>query len=198
MTVSQPKERFLKQFEQLDRVGAAVKFQPLRQSARSRFRELPLPTSRTEDWRFTSIAPLVGESFELSGAVQADAAVLPVATAADALRLVFINGRFVGGLSHLRGAPAGVALGPLANAPDTVTRSLGRVADFQDHAIPLALILQMVRGAVGGEAGDHAGAKVGLALVGEQRRLAFEHVNELVLPRMPMMQRGCGARRQPR
>src|SRR4051812_6404406 len=110
MTVVEPKDRFLQQFEQLDRSSAGAKFQPLRQSARGRFRALPLPTPRTEDWRFTSIAPLLREPFELPAAAQVDVAVLPALTAPDALRLVFVNGRFARDLSRLANVPTGVAV----------------------------------------------------------------------------------------
>src|SRR5947209_6748783 len=116
MTVAEPKDRFLHQFEQLDRAGNAPKFQPLRQSARRRFRELPLPTPRTEDWRFTNITPLLRESFELPGPVQLDPAALPAPSAPDALRLVFVNGRFSADQSRIDNLPAGVALGSLADA----------------------------------------------------------------------------------
>jgi Fe-S cluster assembly protein SufD len=133
MTVSQAKDRFLKQFEQFDRTGPSAKYQPLRHAARSRFRELPLPTLRTEDWRFTSIAPLLDESFELPVAAKIGAAALPAPTAADSLRLVFVNGRYVADLSRLTKLPAGIAIGSLAEAPENATRSLGRVADFQDQ-----------------------------------------------------------------
>jgi Fe-S cluster assembly protein SufD len=133
MTVAENKDRFLKQFDQFDRTMAAPKYQPLRQSARGRFRALPLPTPRTEDWRFTSIAPLLKEPFELPAAATVDAAALPAPAAADALRLVFVNGRFAANLSHITGLPGGVAIGSLAEAPDAVNRSLGRVADFSDQ-----------------------------------------------------------------
>src|SRR6267143_5712880 len=92
--VSEPKDRFLKLLEQFDRSTAASKFQPLRQSARSRFRALSFPTPRTEDWRFTSVAPLLKETFELPAAGKIDAGALPPLSAPNALRLVFVNGRF--------------------------------------------------------------------------------------------------------
>ena len=133
MTVAENKDRFLKQFEQFDRTMAAPKYQPLRQSARGRFRALPLPTARTEDWRFTSIAALLKEPFELPTAATVDATALPTPTAGDALRLVFVNGRFAAKLSRIVDLPNGVALGALADAPDAVARSLGRVADFSDQ-----------------------------------------------------------------
>lgn len=133
MTVAENKDRFLKQFEQFDRTIAAPKYQPLRQSARGRFRALPLPTPRTEDWRFTSIAPLLKESFELPAAAAVDAALLPAPSAADALRLVFVNGRFAANVSHVGNLPNGIAIGSLADAPDAASRALGRVAEFHDQ-----------------------------------------------------------------
>ena len=132
-TVLEPKQRFLKQLEQFDRTSAAAKYQPLRQSARGRFRELPFPTARTEDWRFTSVAPLLHESFEVIAPAKVAADKLPALSAPAALRLVFVNGRFAPDLSRLSDVPAGVAIGSLAEAPDSVSRLLGTVADFGDQ-----------------------------------------------------------------
>lgn len=131
--VSESKDRFLKLFEQFDRSAAAAKFQPLRQSARGRFRALSFPTPRTEDWRFTSVAPLLQEPFELTAPAKVDAGVLPALPAADALRMVFINGRFTAEMSRLVDLPAGLAIGSLAAAPDSVSPCLGMVADYEDQ-----------------------------------------------------------------
>jgi Fe-S cluster assembly protein SufD len=130
--VAEPKERFLDQFEQFDR-AAAVNFRPLRQSARGRFRALDFPTPRTEDWRFTSVAPLLNEPFELSAPAAVEARVLPALPAPDALRLVFVNGRFAPELSRLADVPPGIAIGSLADAPEAVKRALGGVAEYHDH-----------------------------------------------------------------
>ena len=64
--------------------------------------------------------------------------------------------------------------------------------------MPVALVLQVMRGSVGGKARDHAGPKRCLAVVGEQVRFALENINEFILPRVPVMQRRSGARRQTR
>jgi Fe-S cluster assembly protein SufD len=133
MTAVETKDRFLKQLEQFDRAAPAAKYQPLRHAARRHFRELSLPTLKTEDWRFTSIAPLLREPFELPAVVKFEQARLPAPTAADAMRLVFVNGKFAADLSQLDGIPAKVAVGSLADAPEDVARSLGRVADFHDQ-----------------------------------------------------------------
>src|SRR5258708_31616018 len=80
--VSESKDRFLKLFDQFDRSATAPRYQPLRQSARGCFRALSFPTPRTEDWRFTSVAPLLQEPFELPSATKVDAGVLPALPAA--------------------------------------------------------------------------------------------------------------------
>lgn len=122
------KERFL---ELLDRAAPSAKFQALRQMAGERFRLLPLPTLRTEDWRFTSIAPLLNLPIESAAAPMKPAA-LPAPTTPEALRLVFINGVFQNALSTRTDLPAGVYVGPLAEAPaDRLQPWLGRVAECE-------------------------------------------------------------------
>ena len=132
-TVLEPKERFLEQLDQFDRGGAPAKYRPLRQSARGRFKALSFPTSRTEDWRFTSVAPILTEAFELPIPAKLTAESLPAPAAPDALRLVFVSGRFAPELSRVADLPAGVKIGPLADAPDSVTRVVGTVAGFDDQ-----------------------------------------------------------------
>jgi Fe-S cluster assembly protein SufD len=131
--VMQPKDRFFSLFEQFDRSTVAAKYQPLRQSARGRFRSLSFPTPRTEDWRFTNVAPLLRESFEMAAQAPVDASVLPQPVAPDALRLVFVNGHFVSELSALTDMPMGLATGSLAAAPEAVSRQLGRIAEYEDQ-----------------------------------------------------------------
>src|SRR4051812_2717950 len=102
------KDLFVKHFEQLDRAGAAPQFQALRQAARGRFRHLAFPGRRTEDWRFTNVAPLLNVPFEPAAFVDVDASVLPPLPTPDALRLVFVNGVFDARLSQVANVPAGV------------------------------------------------------------------------------------------
>jgi len=93
---------------------------PLREAALARFNELGLPTPKHEEWRFTNLAPLSKISFREPGA--STAAVRPDDVAAagidlpGAVRLVFVDGRLVPGLSRLSGLPAGVTVAPLSEA----------------------------------------------------------------------------------
>ncbi len=116
MVATADKELFLEQFARFDQRPSAAPawLHQLRQSAIERFVELGLPTARNEDWRFTSVAPLLQVPFELAeGNGQAvGPGELPAST--GSLRLVFVNGRFVPQLSTNGQALAGVMVGSLA------------------------------------------------------------------------------------
>lgn len=128
MTVD-AKQPFLKAIDQLERSPRNATFQALRQTARSQFRELPFPTPRTEDWRFTSVAPVLQTPFEpAKQAHELDAALLPALSAPNALRLTFVNGWFAPQLSTLGQVPAKVAIGNLASAKLEETLQLARIA----------------------------------------------------------------------
>ena len=128
MTVD-AKQPFLKAIDELDRSRPSATFRALRQSARTQFRELPFPTPRTEDWRFTNLASFLQTPFEPAGpAVSVDAGELPGPSAPNALRLTFVNGWFAPELSALANLPAGVTIGNLASAPLEQTLQLARIA----------------------------------------------------------------------
>lgn len=106
-----------------------------RQAGRTRFRALPLPTPRMEDWRFTSVAPLLKETFALGQSEAIEAAALPPLCDPQAVRLTFVNGAFDAKLSTNETLP-GVMFGSLAQpgaAAETLTKHLGRVADEQNQ-----------------------------------------------------------------
>ncbi|MGH9196722.1 MAG: SufD family Fe-S cluster assembly protein, partial [Acidimicrobiia bacterium] len=80
----------------------------IRTEAIARFGELGFPTTRQEEWRFTSVAPIAETSFDLAGPI----------------------------LSVI-GQPAGVRLEPLASllatSPEVVQPHLARLASFANH-----------------------------------------------------------------
>jgi Fe-S cluster assembly protein SufD len=136
------KDLFLRHFDQLDRIGAAPQFQALRQTARGRFRHLAFPGRRTEDWRFTSVAPLLNVPFEPATFVDMAADALPAPPTPDTLRLVFVNGVFDAKWSRVADVPAGVEVGSLAVAK--AAPQLGTIAEYTDH-IFTALNTALVR-----------------------------------------------------
>ncbi len=111
----------------------------LRRQAIERFGELGFPSTRQEEWRFTSVAPLARTHFEPANGTRAGGAAEAVAEHALAAgsRLVFVNGRFTPELSSLAGLPPGVVVDSLAHVlarePERLEAHLGRHAKFAEH-----------------------------------------------------------------
>ena len=125
---------FAKLFAPFDSAGATPTFQPLRQSARARFASLDWPSAHSEDWRFTNVKPLIETPFELAPLPKGDRDSMPGAPPSGTIRLMFINGRFVSGLSTAHRAPRGVQVGSLIKAnPEVAPKSLGQIADFKEN-----------------------------------------------------------------
>jgi Fe-S cluster assembly protein SufD len=110
----------------------------LRRRAMDRFSALGFPTTRDEDWHFTSVTPIAERVFKAvpvrNGPVTlspADVAMLVIGDP-DWHRLVFVNGRFEPSLSAFAGLPADVRITTLAEAlkesPEFVAEHLGRLA----------------------------------------------------------------------
>ena len=101
----------------------------IRRAGIARFSTLGFPTTKDEDWHFTSPAPIAEHEFVFeparSGHVRA-VDVEAVGFAADWHTMVFVNGRFAAELSSLAGVERGVHLLPLADAwtaaPDLAKR----------------------------------------------------------------------------
>ncbi|HVQ30720.1 MAG TPA: Fe-S cluster assembly protein SufD [Vicinamibacteria bacterium] len=111
-----PKSAFVAQMGALAALrpkGDPSFLEPLRAQALARFTERGLPTTRDEDWRFTSVAAIARTAF-----ARPDPAATTTATAADlaalrlpdcAAELVFVDGVFAPGLSHTE-TPAGLSV----------------------------------------------------------------------------------------
>jgi Fe-S cluster assembly protein SufD len=109
-----------------------------RESAIAQFERLGFPTTRIEQWRFTSVAPIAGRTFALANngasadAQQARPLSAPVAHA------VCVNGRFSSQLSDLGGLPNGVqVLGleqAIASHPTLVEPYLAKLSLTQTSA----------------------------------------------------------------
>ena len=116
----------------------------LRQAAFGRFAELGLPTTKDEDWKYTSLAPLGQIQFEPAAETN-----LPTIEQLDRLaggphgdggvRLVFVDGRHRPELSSRVAGGAGAFIGSLRTAiaerPELVERELARHADYQHDAL---------------------------------------------------------------
>ena len=121
--------------------------QDLRGKGIARFEALGYPTTKNEDWHFTSVAPIAERSFRLARRKGDLANSLGLRAAdlerfgfgqPDWHRLVFINGVFDESLSSFEEIDAGVRVGSLASAIESgdaaAERYLGKIAAFDQHA----------------------------------------------------------------
>lgn len=122
--------------------GAGPSWLPaLRKKAFERFSTLGFPTTRDEDWHFTSVTPIAERTFK---AIKPAATTLALSDLeahlvdADWHRLVFVNGRLEPSLSQFAGLPAEVQLAPLSELlgeePEWLERHLGTLAAFDKAA----------------------------------------------------------------
>ncbi|MDB4890890.1 MAG: FeS assembly protein SufD [Gemmatimonadetes bacterium] len=134
---------YLQSFESFSANGGAAAPQSvrsLRLSGITRFETLGFPTTRNEDWHFTSVAPIAEGRFapltKATGEVTA-AQIAPFVIAPQWHTLVFVNGRFDAKLSGGNALPAGIRVLPFARAyeelPAVVEQYLGKIAAFDAH-----------------------------------------------------------------
>jgi len=113
-----------------------------RAQAMTRFETVGFPTTRSEDWRYTSVAPIAEADFRTlraaSGEVTAEQLAPFTFGHPEWPTLVFVNGRCAPELSSLAALPRGVRVLPLARAlreePALVERYLTRLAGSDDAA----------------------------------------------------------------
>jgi Fe-S cluster assembly protein SufD len=135
-------ESYLRGFEQLASDGGSTApewARSLRLSAITRFEALGFPTTKNEDWHFTSVAPIAERDFDLlvpptHGVTAAQLAPYSFG-ATDWHTLVFVNGRYDASLSSAAALPEGVTLLPLKRAyeelPLLVEQYIGKVAAYE-------------------------------------------------------------------
>jgi Fe-S cluster assembly protein SufD len=122
--------------------GTAPAWLPaLRRRAFDRFATLGFPTTRDEDWHFTSVRPIAEKPFRAMAPAPTTLTLAdlgPHLIDPDWHRLVFVNGRFEPGLSQFAGLPADVEVSTLSDAlregTDWVAAHLGSLAAFDAAA----------------------------------------------------------------
>jgi len=115
---------------------------PVRRQALERFAALGFPTTRDEEWKYTSVEPLVKTPFApgLGRDEGVERRIADFGLEDLALnRLVVVDGRFSHRLARLRGLPKSVVAMSLAEAMrehrDLVERHWARHADYRDQQI---------------------------------------------------------------
>ncbi|HEX9820133.1 MAG TPA: Fe-S cluster assembly protein SufD [Methylomirabilota bacterium] len=136
-TIATAKDRYLAEFEALERQGALRSpswLSPLRRRAIDRFGGRGFPTTRDEDWRYTNLAALTTMPFQPAApspdGVPAGALERLALAGAEWPRLVFVDGHYSPKLSTARPLPGDGRVGSLAEAMitdgDLVGLHLGR------------------------------------------------------------------------
>ena len=140
-TVAAPLERYRDTLAQIQSQPGGVN-QPWlaqhRREAAASLQQLGFPQRRQEAWRYTSVDRLLQQDFVPAGSdlpeIGLQSFLLPQL---DAHRAVFVNGRFVAGLSSLDALPAGVTVGSLKQQiernPIVPAKWLGRAAGAPSH-----------------------------------------------------------------
>jgi Fe-S cluster assembly protein SufD len=126
--------------------------QSLRAQGMARFDSLGFPTTKNEDWHFTSVASIAERTFRAAMTskkdVSSEGSTAGMVARADLTRftfgqpawhtLVFVNGEFSENLSSYAGLGEKVRVNSLANAIRSGTgrpeRHLGKIATFENHA----------------------------------------------------------------
>ncbi|MGE5307293.1 MAG: Fe-S cluster assembly protein SufD [Alphaproteobacteria bacterium] len=122
MLTSANKEHYLSDFRQDFGNGGFASpawLKALRESAIGSFERLGFPNRNDEDWKYTSVEPIVSQPFERERQpvpVSGESILSRSFTDAACNRLVFVNGTFVPELSLWRDVPAGVRVQSLADA----------------------------------------------------------------------------------
>ena len=115
--------------------------QALRKQGMTRFQTLGFPTTKNEDWHFTSVAPIAERTFRLAsigvgGVKRADLARFDF-DENGWHTLVFVNGAFSEDLSSNVPLGNGVRVSSLARAiksgTASIERHLGKIAAFEQH-----------------------------------------------------------------
>src|SRR5690349_22829965 len=143
MIAEENKERYVTAFERAKKNNAGPAWlKELRQAGIASFAAQGFPTTKNEEWKYTSVEPIASRDWRHPGAFEGrvDVARILARSFADPKcpRLVFINGVLAQELSSVQELPRGVRLASLAelikqNEP-LLSEELGRHANFRRQA----------------------------------------------------------------
>lgn len=124
--------RFAEQAVEASVADAPGSIKALRAAGATAFQTLGFPTTRNEDWHYTSVSAIASAQYApaidrpaATGSVTA-AALAPFTFGADWPLVVFVNGRFAPSLSTLSTLPVGIRVLDLATASEQEPELLGR------------------------------------------------------------------------
>ncbi|HKC14313.1 MAG TPA: Fe-S cluster assembly protein SufD, partial [Vicinamibacteria bacterium] len=185
MPVAEEKDVYATSFERFAEGAAASDaswLRPLRRAAMARFAKTGFPTTRDEQWKYTSVAPIARTTF--AHARGSEGLPIPEATL-DALRLpgpgreaVFVNGQHVPSLSR-----------PGRPAPGVEVLSLGEVLRTQPERVEPYLARLTEEGANAFAALNTAFLEDGAAVLLSPGAVAAEPIHLIFLSTSPGLAR---------
>jgi len=148
-------DSYVEAFDELATVAPVTAVaQSLRRAAFERFSALGFPTTKNEDWHYTSPSAIADHEFTLIPAPSGDVKPSELAPftfgAADWNTLVFVNGRFAAELSSIR-AQSGVTVLDLATAwtrEPALLGTIGTIAGYENSAFTALNTAFMYDGAI--------------------------------------------------
>ena len=128
------------EFEKRLNGGKENSIHQIRKDALSNFGKLDFPSIKDEEWKYTSIAPLLKYNFVPSVTEKKISKDVIKSLLFDEMEhslLVFINGKFSSEHSDLLNLPEGVIAGSIANEiknnNEILLKHFGKYADFKNH-----------------------------------------------------------------
>ncbi|MDB4876997.1 MAG: FeS assembly protein SufD [Gemmatimonadetes bacterium] len=150
-----PVESYVAAFDQLTSDASTPSWvQSMRRAAFERFASLGFPTTKNEDWHFTSVAPIADQEFVLLASKSGDVRreeLEPFTFGARWDTMVFVNGRFAPELADCAKLPAGVKVWDLASAwtkAPSVVDMIGKIASYDNASFTALNTAFMHDGAV--------------------------------------------------
>ena len=129
--------------------------QSMRAAAFDRFRALGFPTTKNEDWHFTSVAPILEHDYLLvttpTGDVQPEALAPFMFGQSDWYTIVFVNGRYAPELSRVGELADGLTVLDLRRAwreAPALVEQLGQITSYDNQAFTALNTAFMHDGAV--------------------------------------------------
>ncbi len=120
--------------------GASAPIHKIRKDAISNFSKLEFPTTRNEEWKYTSISPLLKHTFvpaEKKEHLDASWVKQFLFNELEHSLLVFVNGFYSEELSDIKELPKGVIAGSIADAindhPEIIQKHFSRYADYREQ-----------------------------------------------------------------
>jgi Fe-S cluster assembly protein SufD len=147
-------EAYVASFDELNATGAPSALQSLRRAAFDQFAAMGFPTTKNEDWHFTSVSPIAEQEFTLLATATGDvsrAELAPFLLGVRGHLMTFVNGRFDASLSDLSGLPKGVTLLDLATAwtsAPALAERVGKQTGYQNATFTALNTAFMTDGAV--------------------------------------------------